>query len=55
MLERADVKLLFTVTDFLDTNYEKLLRAEPSCRSCARSSTSAVPRGTSSSPAAPTT
>jgi len=29
VLERADVKLLFTVTDFLDTNYEKLLRAEP--------------------------
>ena len=29
MLERADVKLLFTVTDFLDTNYEALLRAEP--------------------------
>ncbi|MDQ1435933.1 MAG: HIP---CoA ligase [Actinomycetota bacterium] len=29
VLERADVKLLFTVTDFLDTNYEALLRAEP--------------------------
>jgi HIP---CoA ligase len=29
VLERADVKLLFTVTDFLDTNYESLLRAEP--------------------------
>jgi acyl-CoA synthetase (AMP-forming)/AMP-acid ligase II len=29
VLERADAKLLFTVTDFLDTNYEKLLRAEP--------------------------
>jgi len=29
VLERADVKLLFTVTDFLDTDYEKLLRAEP--------------------------
>jgi len=28
-LDRADVKLLFTVTDFLDTNYEALLRAEP--------------------------
>ncbi|HEY5173297.1 MAG TPA: FadD3 family acyl-CoA ligase, partial [Acidimicrobiia bacterium] len=28
-LERADVRLLFTVTDFLDTNYEALLRAEP--------------------------
>ncbi|MDQ1458256.1 MAG: HIP---CoA ligase, partial [Actinomycetota bacterium] len=29
MLERADAKLLFTVTDFLDTNYEAVLRAEP--------------------------
>ncbi len=29
VLDRADVKLLFTVTDFLDTNYEALLRAEP--------------------------
>jgi acyl-CoA synthetase (AMP-forming)/AMP-acid ligase II len=29
VLERADVKLLFTVTDFLDTDYEALLRAEP--------------------------
>jgi HIP---CoA ligase len=29
VLERADVKMLFTVTDFLDTNYEALLRAEP--------------------------
>ncbi len=29
VLERAGVKLLFTVTDFLDTNYEALLRAEP--------------------------
>ena len=28
VLERADVKLLFTVTDFLDTNYEAMLRAE---------------------------
>jgi acyl-CoA synthetase (AMP-forming)/AMP-acid ligase II len=29
VLERADAKLLFTVTDFLDTNYEAVLRAEP--------------------------
>ena len=29
VLERADVKLLFTVTDFLDNNYEAMLRAEP--------------------------
>ncbi len=29
VLERADVKLLFTVTDFLDTNYAALLRVEP--------------------------
>ena len=29
VLERADVKLLFTVTDFLDANYEALLLAEP--------------------------
>jgi HIP---CoA ligase len=29
VLDRAGVKLLFTVTDFLDTNYEALLRAEP--------------------------
>src|SRR5438445_186491 len=29
VLERADAKMLFTVTDFLDTNYEALLRAEP--------------------------
>jgi len=29
LLERADVKLLFTVTDFLDNDYEAMLRAEP--------------------------
>jgi HIP---CoA ligase len=29
VLERANVKMLFTVTDFLDTDYEALLRAEP--------------------------
>src|SRR4051794_17930078 len=29
VLERANVKLLFTVTDFLDNNYEAMLRAEP--------------------------
>jgi acyl-CoA synthetase (AMP-forming)/AMP-acid ligase II len=29
VLERADVKILFTVTDFLDTNYVALLGAEP--------------------------
>ena len=29
VLERADAKLLFTVTDFLDTNYVALLDAEP--------------------------
>ena len=29
VLDRADVKLLFTVTDFLETNYVDLLRAEP--------------------------
>src|SRR5258708_26953042 len=29
VLERADAKLLFTVTDFLATNYGALLRAEP--------------------------
>ncbi len=29
VLERADVKLLFTVSDFLDNNYEAMLRAEP--------------------------
>jgi HIP---CoA ligase len=28
VLDRADVRLLFTVTDFLDTNYVELLRAE---------------------------
>ena len=28
VLDRADVKLLFTVTDFLDANYEAMLRAE---------------------------
>jgi acyl-CoA synthetase (AMP-forming)/AMP-acid ligase II len=28
-LERADAHLLFTVTDFLDTNYAALLQAEP--------------------------
>src|SRR4051812_41487453 len=27
VLERADVKLLFTVSDFLDNNYEAMLRA----------------------------
>jgi HIP---CoA ligase len=29
VLDRADVKLLFTVTDFLDNDYEAMLRAEP--------------------------
>jgi acyl-CoA synthetase (AMP-forming)/AMP-acid ligase II len=29
VLDRAQVKVLFTVTDFLDTNYEALIRAEP--------------------------
>jgi HIP---CoA ligase len=29
LLDRAQVKMLFTVTDFLDTNYEALIRAEP--------------------------
>jgi acyl-CoA synthetase (AMP-forming)/AMP-acid ligase II len=29
VLERADAQLLFTVTDFLDTNYVALLEAEP--------------------------
>jgi acyl-CoA synthetase (AMP-forming)/AMP-acid ligase II len=29
VLDRADVKLLFTVTDFLDTNYAAMLAAEP--------------------------
>ena len=29
VLDRADVKLLFTVSDFLDTNYVALLEAEP--------------------------
>ncbi len=28
-LERSDAQLLFTVTDFLDTDYAALLRAEP--------------------------
>jgi acyl-CoA synthetase (AMP-forming)/AMP-acid ligase II len=29
VLERADARLLFTVSDFLDTNYVELLRGEP--------------------------
>jgi acyl-CoA synthetase (AMP-forming)/AMP-acid ligase II len=29
VLDRADAKVLFTVTDFLDVNYEAMLRAEP--------------------------
>jgi acyl-CoA synthetase (AMP-forming)/AMP-acid ligase II len=29
VLERADAKMLFTVTDFLDNDYEAMLRAEP--------------------------
>jgi acyl-CoA synthetase (AMP-forming)/AMP-acid ligase II len=29
LLDRARANLLFTVTDFLDTNYEALIRAEP--------------------------
>ena len=50
VLERADVKLLFTVTDFLDNDYEALLRAEPELPSSARSSTCADRVGRSSSP-----
>ena len=53
MLDRADVKLLFTVTDFLDTNYEALLAPRTGSRRCARSSTSAARRGPRSSPATP--
>ena len=36
VLDRADVKLLFTVSDFLDTNYVALLDAEPAIPSLPR-------------------
>ena len=46
ILDRARAKLLFTVTDFLDTNYVDLLRAPSRCRRSRRSSCCADLRAT---------